>query len=336
MSLFALEATRPFGAAVGQHLGVPLSEHEERTFDDGEHKARPLASVRDRDVFVVQSLYASKGRTDGKRQSVNDKLCRLLFFIGALKDASAGRVTAVVPYLCYAREDRKAKPRDPVTTRYVARLFEVVGADRLLTLEVHNLAAFQNAFRVPTDHLTADRLFADYFAQLLARSGGREVVVASPDVGGVKRAERFRETLSQVLGRTVASAFVEKKRSRGAVSGGALVGEVSGHAVVLFDDMISTGTTMMRAARACRKHGAAAVYAAAAHGLFPSGAGDLAGDPALDGVIVTNTISPFRPGSAENEKPVVLDAAPLFAEAIRRVRGGGSVVDLSQPSDEAS
>src|SRR5512135_3205205 len=137
--LFALNASRAFGERVAQRLGMPLSPHEERDFEDGEHKARPLASVRGADVFVIQSLYGEPG------QGVNDKLCRLLFFIGALRDASAGRVTAVVPYLCYARKDRKTQARDPVTTRYVAALFEAVGTDRVLTLDVHNLAAFQNA-----------------------------------------------------------------------------------------------------------------------------------------------------------------------------------------------
>ena len=165
LSLFALNASREFGEAVAQHLGIALSPHEEREFEDGEHKSRPLVNVRRQDVFVVQSLYG-----DGA-QSVNDKLCRLLFFIGALKDASAGSVTAVVPYLGYARKDQKSKSRDPVTTRYVAGLFEAVGTDRVVTLDVHNLAAFQNAFRCRTEHLQANGLFVDHFAAAVARPG---------------------------------------------------------------------------------------------------------------------------------------------------------------------
>src|SRR3974390_630193 len=124
VAVFALNSTRDFGAKVCSQLGIPLSEHEEREFEDGEHMIRPLVNRRGKDVFVVQSLYG------GRQQSVNDKLCRLLFFLGALRDASAGRITAVTPYLCYARKDRKSKPRDPVTTRYVAGLFEAVGTDR--------------------------------------------------------------------------------------------------------------------------------------------------------------------------------------------------------------
>ena len=134
---------------MGARLAIDPSPHEERECEDGEHKARPLISVRGKNVFVVQSLYGDD------RQSGNDKLCRLLFSIDALKDAAAARVTAVVPYLAYARKDRKTKPRDPVTTRYVAALFEAVGIDTVMTLDVHNLAAFQNAFRCRPEHLEA-------------------------------------------------------------------------------------------------------------------------------------------------------------------------------------
>ncbi|MCK4867236.1 MAG: ribose-phosphate pyrophosphokinase-like domain-containing protein, partial [Alphaproteobacteria bacterium] len=141
ITLFALNASRAFGERVAERLGIALGQHEERDFEDGEHKARPLENARGRDVFVVQSLYGEAG------ESVNDKLLRLLFFIGALKDASAAEVTAVVPYLGYARKDRKTKSRDPVTTRYVAALFEAVETERVVTIDVHNLAAFQNAFR---------------------------------------------------------------------------------------------------------------------------------------------------------------------------------------------
>ncbi|HLN50148.1 MAG TPA: ribose-phosphate pyrophosphokinase-like domain-containing protein, partial [Steroidobacteraceae bacterium] len=141
LRLFALEASGDLGRAIAHALGRPLAAHEEREFEDGEHKTRPLDPVGGADVYVVHSLYG------GQAQSGNDKLCRLLFFIGALKDAGAARVTAVVPYLCYARKDRRTKPNDPVTTQYVARMFEAVGADAIVTLEVHNPAAFENAFR---------------------------------------------------------------------------------------------------------------------------------------------------------------------------------------------
>ncbi|MGH9340200.1 MAG: ribose-phosphate diphosphokinase [Acidobacteriota bacterium] len=158
---------------------------------------------------------ATKSDGDGDNSS-NDKLCRLLFFIGALRDASAGRVTAVVPYLCYPRKDRQTKARDPVTTRYIAQLFEAVGTDRVITLDVHNLAAFQNAFRCQTDHLDSRKLFVDHFRTLLP---DEDVVVISPDAGGIKRAELFREALGRAFQRGLPSAFMEKRRSEGKVTG---------------------------------------------------------------------------------------------------------------------
>ena len=318
--LFALGPSRTFGERVADGLGISLSEHEERDFEDGEHKSRPLVNVRSRDVFVVQSLYGDPG------QSANDKLCRLLFFIGALKDASAARVTAVLPYLCYARKDRKTKPRDPVTTRYLAAVLEAVGTDRVLTMDVHNLAAFQNAFRCPTDHLEARKLFVDYFAPLLRDT---PAVVISPDIGGVKRAEAFREALSKATGEEASSAFLEKHRSAGVVSGETLVGEVEGKVAMIVDDMISTGTTMLRAAKACRARGARTVYVAAAHGLFVGEANRVVADDSFERVVVTDSVPPFRlePGVV-GDKLVVLGAAALFAEAIERIHGGGSVVDL--------
>jgi ribose-phosphate pyrophosphokinase len=156
------------------------------------------ANVRDRDVFVIQSLYADQ------QQSVNDKLCRLLFFVGALRDAFARRVTLILPYLCYARADQKVEPGDPVIIRYVAALLEAVGVDRVVALDVHNVAALENAFRIPTEHLQAAPLFVRHFASLLAR---HDLVVVAPDAGGIKRAERFREALERFLASCDASSF---------------------------------------------------------------------------------------------------------------------------------
>jgi len=322
--LFALESSRPFGESVAGHLGIELAAHEEREFEDGEHKIRPLVSVRGRDVYVVAALHGETG------ESVNDKLLRLFFFIGALKDARAGRVTAVVPYLSYARKDRKTKSRDPVTTRYVASLFEAVGTDCVVTADVHNLAAYQNAFRCATEHLEAADLFAEHVA---ASPPSANLVVVSPDPGGVKRAEHFRQILSKKLEAEIPFASLEKQRSEGIVSGQTLLGDVDGRTAILLDDLISTGTTLARAATTCRAHGAAGVWAAATHGLFTGDAAEVLSEPALDTILVTNTV-PARTLSPSHlhAKVVVLDISPLIAATIHRLHTDESIVDLLTPA----
>lgn len=342
LCLFSLNWSRTFGQKVAAHLGIELSAHEEREFEDGEHKVRSQRNVRDRDVYLITSLYGEPGAT------VNDKLCRLLFFVGALKDAGAGRVTALVPYLCYARKDRKTKARDPVTTRYLACLFEAVGCDRIVTLDVHNLAAFQNAFRCPTEHLEAKQIFAQFFGQFFGQSISQPYtqsqqpklpVVIAPDFGGIKRAEAFRQALSQQIQAQakealkelveVPLAFAEKYRSSGVVSGSRLSGDIHGRVAIILDDLISSGTTLARTAQACLQQGASEVYAAATHGVFAPKANEILAIPELSGIVVTDTVEPFRlTAQAVRDKLTVLETAPLFAEAIQAMHSGGSIVAL--------
>lgn len=320
IALFALRSGRAFGERVAAKMGLELAAHEEQDYEWGQHKARPLVNVRGRDVYVVHSLHGDF------EQSTNDKLCRLLFFLGALRDASAGRVTAVAPFLCYSRKERKTKSRDPVTTRYVAALFEAVGVDRVVTLEVHNLAAFQNAFRCRTEHLEAHGLFAGFVAEQFA---DRELAVVSPDVGGIKRADRYRRALERRLGRSLPGGFVEKYRSAGVVSGERLVGDVVGRTVLLFDDMICAGTTLARASEACRKAGAREIVAAAAHGSFVPEASRVLADAPIDRIVVLDHIPPIPlERSLVEARLTLLDAASLVAESIRRMHGGGSLVEL--------
>jgi ribose-phosphate pyrophosphokinase len=320
LMLFALNASRDFAQRVGAELGIALSDHEEREFEFGHHKSRPLVNVRGRDVFVIQLLHGDL------EQSVNDKLCRLLFFLGALRDASAANITAVVPFLCYSRKDQKTKARDPVITRYVASLFEAVGVDRVVTLDVHNVAAFQNAFRCRTDHLEATSLFVDYFAPRLRDA---DAVVVSPDPGGIKRAGRFQQALSPRLAKPVTAAFMEKFRSEDRVTGDAMVGDLDGRFAIIVDDMISSGTTIARAAQGCRLRGATQVCAAVSHGVFTVPAGRVLLDPALDQIVVLDTIPPFALDRTVVEaKLVMVPAAALFAEAIRRMHRGESLVEL--------
>lgn len=318
--LFALAGSEELGRSVADELGVDLAAHEEREFEDGEHKIRPLDPVAGADVYVLHSLHG------GPRASANDKLCRLLFFVAALKDAGAARVTAVVPYLCYARKDRRTKPNDPVTTRCVAALFEAVATDVVVTLEVHNEAAFENAFRCRTVALTAAPLLVERVRTMI---GDEPLCVVSPDLGGGKRADLFREVLETALGRSVGKAFAEKHRSAGVVSGDLFVGEVQDATCIVVDDLVSTGGTLVRAARAALQGGGRRVITCVAHGLFMEGASEALSDPAIERIVVTDAVPPFRlpPGAVRNKLDVV-SVAPLLAGAIGRLHDNRPLTDL--------
>jgi ribose-phosphate pyrophosphokinase len=320
LMLFSMAASAELGVAIAATLRQPLAAHEERDFEDGEHKARPLDSVSGADVYVVQSLHG------GPDQSANDKLCRLLFFIGALKDAGASRVTAITPYLCYARKDRRTKPNDPVTTRYIAGMFESVGTDCVVTLEVHNPTALENAFRCRTVALTGTPLFVAYAKKYLTET---KLAVISPDAGGMKRAELLREALEAALDRPVGKGLAEKHRSAGVVSGDLFAGDVAGTTALIVDDLISTGGTLLRTARSARAAGAKRVIALVTHGLFMPGSAEVLVDPALDQIIIADAVPPFRLDHPEqNRKLVILPAAPLLAETIRRLHEERSLTDL--------
>ena len=320
LSIFAFTDAQEIANNICKELGIERGKLEERHFEDGEHKCRPLQSVRNQDVFVIQSLYSDESL------SVNDKLCRLLFFIGALKDAAARQVTAIIPYLCYARKDRKTKSRDPVTTRYVAMLLEAMDIHRIVVVDVHNLAAYQNAFRCRSEHLEAKNLFIDYFVDEL---GDKDLIVVSPDVGGIKRAEIFREALMRRIDRPVATAFMEKKRSAGVVSGEAVVGDVKNKTAIIIDDLISTGGTIVRTANACKNKGCYKVYAAATHGVFTGGSEQLFTCESLERIVVTNTISSSSLKlKSDYGKLVTIDISSLLSEAIKRMYSGNSIDEL--------
>jgi ribose-phosphate pyrophosphokinase len=308
VKLFAPMLSAVLAARIAESLGVRVAASEEREFDGGEHKMRPMEDVAGEHAFVVHSLCGND------QASANDRLCRLLFCAGALKDAGARQVTAVVPYLAYARKDRRTQPRDPVTTRYVAAMFEAVGIDRVVVLDVHNEAAFDNAFRIPTVRLEAAETFA---AALAGRVGTRHLVVASPDVGGIKRAQKFRETIARQLGRDVDFAFVEKHRAGGVVSGDALVGSVADAEVVFYDDMIASGTTLVRAAGAARRAGARRIHVAAPHAAFLPAAAQLFQPDGPETLLVSDSIAlnaaftPFLQSTLQ-----LCSVAPLLAKTI--------------------
>jgi ribose-phosphate pyrophosphokinase len=314
MLLFALEPRSPFAGALAAALDTPLSPHEERVFVDGEFKVRPLVDPRGADAYVVHSLYGAPA------QSPHDKLMRLLMLIATLRDHGAARISAVVPYLAYARKDRQTKPFDPLSLRYVAQMFEAVGTAQVIALEPHSVAAFQNAFRCPTIHLQAHRLFDAVVDEVAAGP----LAVASPDPGGVKRAQLWQEALEQRLSRPIGFAMVDKRRSGGVLGGGELMaGDVRGATVLLLDDLIASGETLRRAAAVLRREGAKAVHALAAHGLFVEPADRTLGDEALGRVVVSDSVPPFRvpPPSPLHRKLQVVSSVPLFAEAIRKSHG---------------
>jgi ribose-phosphate pyrophosphokinase len=263
---------------------------------------------------VIDSLHAEPSA------SPNDKLARMLFFIGSLRDAGAARVTAVVPYLAYARKDRRTWRNDPVTTRYMGSLFEAVGCDALMTLDVHNVAAFQNAFRTRACNLEAAPVLARRLAELVGAEG---VAVVSPDPGGIKRAERLRRRLGEALGREVGFAFAEKHRGGGELRGGAFAGDVRGRTAILVDDLIATGSTLALAANACMQRGATRVLAAASHGLFCGDCVAAIGEAPIERVLVSDSVGflPDRaaPLAARIERVTV---APMFARAIADALAG--------------
>ncbi len=313
MLIFGLDRDEPLAGAIAAALDERLAPHEDRAFEDGEHKWRPLVDPRGDDAYLVASLHG------GPRESPQDKLVRLLTMAATLRDHGAARVTAVVPYLAYARKDRRTKPFDPLALRYLAQWVEASGVAQLIALQPHDVAAFENAFRCPVRALDAHPSF-DAAVDAIAGGAAGGLVVASPDPGGVKRAQLWREALEARLAAPVGFAMVDKRRSAGVVSSERLVaGEVQGRTVLLLDDLIASGETMQRAAQALRAAGAHEVLAFAAHGLFVGRAAQALDDPAITRVVVTDSVPAFRlPADTPlRRKLLVASSVTLLADAIR-------------------
>ena len=322
MLIFDLSPSPILGQNIAHAAGHPLSPLERRDFGGGQHKARPLVTVRGEDVFILSTLHAT---AEG---SVNDHLVRLLFFIATCRDHGAARVTAVAPWLPYARKDRVTKPHDPVTSRYIAHLFESVGTDQLVTVDVHNLAALQNAFRCRTIHLDTCRLFSNHIAQ---QTADRPVVIMSPDSGGTKRAEWLRQSVEDVRNGPAGFAFMEKHRSAGQVRGDLFAGDVDGRDVWIVDDMIDSGETMLRALTACRARGAAHVRLVATHAFCDATATRRIADAAPDGVTVTDTAGGIA-FTADDPPLHRLSVAPLIGQCLSRLHKGQAIGPLLDPT----
>jgi len=319
-SFLALSESGSLGAAVCHEAGLSVTPLEERSFAGGEFKLRPLHSVRGRCAFVFQTL------TSTSSAPVADRLVRLLFLLNGLRDAGATRCIAVIPYLAYARKERRTQLRDPVHTRYIAQLLESSGADQVICLDVHNPAALDNAFRVPFDHLTALPMIADHFARHLP---AERLAVASPDVGGIKRAQIFRELLAARVQCAVQLIFAEKRRASGIVSSGGLVGDPAGMHVIIIDDLCATGGTVLSAAGMCRSAGALAVHVGVSHAPLAAGLDNLLAAESISQVVTTDSVGgAHQPVAGAGYKLVTLPIAPLIGQALRRILDGKPLAPL--------
>lgn len=301
IKIFSANSNPALAGKIAEALGVPVGKSEVKTFSDGEISVSINESVRGSDVFVVQSTCAP----------VNDNLMELLIMIDAFKRASAARITAVIPYMGYARQDRKAKARDPISAKLVADLITAAGADRVLTMDLH-APQIQGFFNIPVDHLLGAPILANYFRELV---GGKkdEYVVVSPDLGSVTRARNFATRLDLSI------AIVDKRRQRANVCEVMnIIGDVRDKKVILVDDMIDTAGTLCNAAAALvEKGGAKSVIAAATHGVLSGPAVERIRDSVIERVVLLDTV--VLPPEKRLDKFVTLDVAPVFSEAIERI-----------------
>lgn len=302
--LFSGTAHPHFAADVAKNLEVLLSPAEITRFSDGEISVRISESVRGYDVFVIQPTCAP----------ANDNLMELLIIADAMKRSSAASITAVIPYFGYARQDRKAAPRVPISAKLVADLLQTAGVDRVVTMDLH-AGQIQGFFDIPVDNLYGSIVFKEYVENLNLVNP----IVASPDVGGVARARYFAKLLNLDL------AIIDKRRQKANESEVMnIIGDVQGKSVILLDDMIDTAGTMLKAAEALKAQGACEVLAFGTHAVFSGAARERIANNALDGVIVTDTIPLHNPHS----KIKILSVASLFAEVIRRIYRNESVQSL--------
>ena len=306
--IFTGNANRTLAEAICRRLGLPLGRATVKTFSDGEIAVEIEESVRGWDVFVVQPTCPP----------VNDHLMELLVMMDALKRASANSISAVIPYYGYARQDRKVNPRVPITSKLVADLITVAGADRVLTVDLH-AGQIQGFFDIPVDNLYATPVLMEEFRR---RFSSDDLVVVSPDAGGVERARAFAKRLEAGL------AIIDKRREKANVSEVMnIIGDVRGKDALLLDDMVDTAGTLTAGARALRENGARRVYAAATHPVLSGPAVERIVNSPLEELVVTDTI-PLGKAARESGRIRVLSVASLLGEAIRRVTECGSVSSL--------
>ena len=307
--LFSGNSNPELSHEIADYLNIPVDDADVGKFSDGEVRVQINTSVRDFDVYVVQSLSAP----------VNDHLMELMVMMDALRRSSARRITAVIPYFGYARQDRQPAPRTPITAKLVADMLEIGGADRVVAMDLH-AGQIQGFFTLPFEHLYSSPILISAVRELGIPSD--DMVIVSPDSGGVEVARHYSKSLNCPL------AILDKRRSAPNVAEVIhLIGDVEGKRAFIIDDMIDTAGTLTEAASALMQHGAESVYAAATHPILSGPAVDRIADSELEGVIVTDTI-PLSEEAAALDKIEVVSVARIVGEAIRRIHGGTSVSSL--------
>ncbi|MCL2473742.1 MAG: ribose-phosphate pyrophosphokinase [Alphaproteobacteria bacterium] len=315
MKIIAGNANKPLAEAIASHLGIPLTKSSTRCFSDKEIFFEVLENVRGEDVFIIQPTSFP----------ANDNLMELLISLDALRRASARRITVVMPYFGYARQDRKTTSRSPISAKLVANLITVAGADRVLTLDLH-AGQIQGFFDIPVDNLFLVPLFTKYVKEKLSVHGvlPKELMVVSPDVGGVVRARAFAKKLDCGL------AVIDKRREKAGESEVMnIIGEVNGMDCLMIDDMVDTAGTLCNAATALKKAGAKTVSAYCSHGVLSGSALEKIAKSELEKVVITNSIcSKPEEELRKCSKLEYLSVAPLLAEAIARINQERSVSSL--------
>jgi len=312
VALFCGNANVALAKAIAKYLKIPLSDALVSRFSDGEVRVKIKENVRGKDVFIVQPTCTP----------VNDNLMELLVMMDALKRASAKRITAVIPYFGYARQDRKDQPRVPISAKLVANLLVVSGASRVLTVDLH-AGQIQGFFDIPLDNLYAINIFIDALRKMIRP---KKTVVVSPDVGGIKMARGYAKRLGTSL------AIIDKRRnSPESTEVMHILGEVKGKDAVLVDDIIATGGSLVEAATALKKEGARNIYAAITHGVLSANAIERISHSAISQLLITNSIPLAREKKISKIK--VLNMAPLLAEAIKRIHFERSISILFDYAD---
>lgn len=306
--LFTGTANRPLAQEVADTMGIPLGDATVTTFSDGETQVRINENIRGSDVFVLQPTCTP----------VNDNLMELLLIIDALKRASAGRITAVIPYYGYARQDRKVQSRVPISAKMVADLITAVGTSRVLTVDLH-AGQIQGFFNIPVDNLYATPILLEYVRK---RFPSDQLVVVSPDAGGVERARAFAKRLDCAI------AIIDKRREKAnECEIMNVIGDVKGKNALLLDDMVDTAGTLTQAAGALVNQGATKVYATCTHAVLSGKAIERINNSAIEELIVSNTI-PGDSRKAQCPKLTILSIAPLIAEAIKRIHEESTISSL--------